>query len=257
MKYDHINTIYIVMAVKRTGHHGIMDWLRFSYDKDVVFYNDPVYPKNPHDTAYNFWINKHLYVRSTKNLELLFPKKLNCLVWNYEDFDLKTFDEDVMMSMVNDITESYDRIFFITINRDPFNHQASMVFGSEGLRKVDTGVWKEYAKEHLGKTNYVPNGVHIDYSLWMRDVEDKKKLYEKIGGTKEYIDFYKTISGHGNGSSFNRQNRDAKEILKNILVRWKRIMGTDYLKEITSDKEIIKLSKQIYGEDFVDEIYNR
>ena len=253
MKYKNIDTIYMVMAIKRTGHHGIIDWLRFSYKPNTVFYNDCIFGESPHDSAYNYWIDYNYFMKPSKDVKLDVNKNINCLVCNYEDFDLENFSVDKAMKIVNSITENYKRLFFITVNRDPFNHQSSIYTFTNGERETDVKEWKKYAKEHLGITNYVPNAIHIDYSLWMENKEEKEKLYKEIGGTAPYKDIYPRISPHGCGSSFNPKQYNARIITMGALERWKEV---DYklIKSLLEDEELVDLARKLYGDKFIDKI---
>jgi len=252
MKYDYVKNIYIVFAMKRSGHHGVMDWIRFSHENNIVFYNDCKYGENPHDGCYNFWVNDKVYKRTALENDI-FPKEANCLMWNYEDFDLDLYDEETTKKMINSITKKYDNLFLITVSRDSFNQQASTYFGTDKRRGIDLDLWKKYAREHLKTDSKIPDSINIDYSLWIKD-EKKRTLYNKICGTKPFFPLYKIVSPHGDGSSFHRGEVNARIATLNANNRWKKILGTKEFELVCDDKEVMELAREMYGENYMNKI---
>jgi len=62
MKYDYIDKIYVVFGLKKSGHHGVIEWIRRSMNSTVVFYNNikPI-ADNFHDSCLNYMVDNEKF----------------------------------------------------------------------------------------------------------------------------------------------------------------------------------------------------
>ena len=108
-------------------------------------------------------------------------------------------------------------------------------------------LWKAYAQEFLGITNYLENKICINFNQWFLSEEYRKKISEKFGF--QFDDTLKNIiSTVGSGSSFDKFNfvENANEM--KVLERWKIFSGNRLVEKIYElNNNIIELNRKIYG----------
>lgn len=262
------------IGLQRSGNHPLINWL-FTQAKEVrCFLNWAPVDQNPFiyfqkrgtvDEFQTDFFEKFNILAE----QLGFFSKKNFLMYSYEDEFLKDVATD-RFERNHDrwLGKSADR-FDVLLLRDPFNLFASRLkkeddvienrysLRVESERKTLIRLWKEYAKEFLGDTNFLPNKVTISYNHWFLDENYRKSLADKLG-----LDFsdetMNKVLPVGGGSSFDRTSKDASGTSMKVLDRWKHYQNEEIYKSIfKSDPEIIELSNRIFGEfEGVDEWIN-
>lgn len=184
----------------------------------------------------------------------------DCLIYSHEDFLLKDI-------FTQNFENSHDKVFGksacqrnIIILRDPYNLFASRLKWLEKSRgdgcriKLDIGqsrekivnLWKEYAKEYLGYSNYI-NGskIAINFNQWHTCLEYRKAIAQKLGLMFSDRGF-EHVASHI-GSSFDRFNFQGKASKMQILQRFKQYSGNKFYEDIFKDNELLDLSDKIFG----------
>jgi len=112
-------------------------------------------------------------------------------------------------------------------------------------------LWKTYAQEFLGITNYLENKICINFNQWFLSEEYRKTISGKFGF--EFDDTLKNIiSTVGSGSSFDKFNfiENANEM--KVLERWKIFRGNKLVEKIYEINDyIIELNKKIFNIEYV------
>jgi len=230
-KYD-----FHIYGLKRGGHHAIINWILKHY-KSSIYYNNCIFEKNDFYVANNneiFKTGSHPYCVKVLSFE-----------------DRPNIDESSMEIISKNDKPKKN----IIILRDAYNNYASRFEKKIYPHKKkwneiwhnydDTEIWKKYAKEFVGETNYL-NAIKINYNFWFKDIEYRKQISKNFGeftdeGFLQVLDF-------GAGSSFDYQkfNNNAQEM--KVLERWKKFFyDKHYCEKIIKDKELEELNKKIFN----------
>ena len=142
----------------------------------------------------------------------------------------------------------------ILLLRDPFNWAASYMKKSQDPNDVNIwpGLWKMYAKEFLGITNYLPGKVSINYNRWFVDQAYRQQISTQLGlaFTDQTLN---VVSHHAGGSSFDQTNFDRGAQQMAVAERWKDFSeNPSYVKAFQQHLDIVELAEHIF--DFSPEL---
>lgn len=141
---------------------------------------------------------------------------------------------------------------FVQGIRSPWNNLASIMKYKGSLVKLENfaSLWIEFAKEHLGETNFTEDlfdkRVFMNYDLWFQDKNYRIDLSEQLGmdHTDAGLEY---VSHHGNGSSFDKTSENGSAQKMKVLDRWRSAVNIDEFRNILNDKELIELAVEIFG----------
>ncbi|MGC1248712.1 MAG: hypothetical protein WA865_21070, partial [Spirulinaceae cyanobacterium] len=136
----------------------------------------------------------------------------------------------------------------IIILRDPFN---MWVGNMPGKKLHDPQLWKIYAQEFVGETNFLPNKVCINYNKWFSSQDYRKEITDKLGvGFSDQG--LNTVSNRGGGSNFDGTKFDGQAQKMNVLGRWEEsnnfLKKRRLLRALSRDREMDRLVEKIYPE---------
>jgi len=265
-------------GLKRSGNHPIIMWIASLFDNPVYFYNccdvDPFrtrFPENKVSEVLNlFHKNDDTYRWNEEDLDEIRCKKKNCIIYSYENKELKEFTEFIKdyineEYMVGTSKHCYD----ILILRDFYNFVASTIYKrrrnvlSNHKTNYDDGkdiwvdgymrvlklskLWVEYAKEFIEETDYLNNKISISFNQWVSD-EYYRMFISSILGLR-YSDKTLDYIGHfGQGSSFSNVALDGQAKDLDVLNRWKAFEDNSlYWNIIDNNPEAVELSNRIFG----------
>jgi len=139
----------------------------------------------------------------------------------------------------------------VLILRDPFNlaatrvkHYDLMSSGKKWVSPNAIALWKMYAEEFIKpKSDFIC----INYNRFLTDIEYRKEISKELGGkfSDESLDF---VDDNGQGSSFDGMDFDGNAREMPVFERWKAYADVEAFRELFTP-EIIKLSKEIFGEE--------
>lgn len=261
-----VNTMEIRFAgLQRSGNHAIINWI-FSQAREIKCYlNNIVVNRNPFiefqrkGTIREFQTD--FYDRFNLPMEQFgFFSRKETLIYSYEEEFLElAFSKEFERHHDRWLGKSARR-YDVLLVRDPFNLFASRLKKEDdinanrySLRKPDERdtlirLWKQYAREYLGETNFLTNNrVVINYNDWFQDSEYRRKLAETfdLKFSDESMDEVLPIGG---GSSFDRVAKDNDGRQMKVLERWKLFTDDPDFQAAFADKELIELSNRIFGE---------
>ena len=240
-----------VFAMKRTGHHAIISWLLKQFPPPKYFLNDRI----PYKDIFNQKFDK--IKKETKKDNFLSEDYKNSiedktLIINYENFDIRNLKNDPKIIPNEKEIIDYKKKYNIIIIRDPFNQFASRIKDinrSNCSDDVDSKlnlIWKEYAKEYLNINNYINNKICISYNKWMTDKQYRKNICDKLEINLSNDDI-EEIPYFAGGSSFDRLKFQGRASEMKTLERWKYFENDNKFKNLLNDKELLKLSNDIFG----------
>ena len=250
-----------VAGMQRSGNHAIINWIMRLCSGKICFLNNVDPLKNPYLT----YKDKNLKNIDEDEFEKDKEKsgraiKKDYLIYSYEEHPLQdSFNREFEKNHDKFLGKSSKR-FDVLIIRDPYNFFASRIkleeFGilnsrihliDEKSKKVVANLWKDYAKEYLGKTNYLKNNkIVISYNKWNSDKNYRKLLAKKFKlKFKDLKDEH--MSKYGPGSSFDKFKYKGQAHKMKVLERWKVFKDYPFYRSIFEDKELVGLSDKIFG----------
>jgi hypothetical protein len=257
MNQDAVNdhTIF-VYALRRSGHHAVIQWILNNARKPVCFLNDCDPCTNPYLTAGSDSVFESIDLAAEGRGN--FSRKA-LLVCSYEDKYLaRTFSggrSDAMADWIGPSTRSTH----LLILRDPFNLIASkyrMIFHGHGTKENFEAftrlpeLWKSYARAFLRAASN-PNSplTPASYNHWFTDDAYRRTLAIALGlstgdeGRNQVARWGPNLWG----DSFDGLTFDGRATEMKVLERWKNYATDPFFRLLVRDKELIDLSMQIFG----------
>ena len=248
-----------VYGLKRSGNHVIINWIFRNHPGTVCFLNhiQPQLHFNPYLSFGQAFIKNGLEVI---NFPPEMPSKvwqtdrwhrkhphLDCLIHSYEDRRLEELDDDPLRGEEHDrVLGRSGRRLGVIVLRDPFNTVASRMrrrdrLPLEGFMEM----WKSYAREFAGDTDFLPERVAISYNRWCIDADYRSELAARLGLTGDQG--VNDVPQVGGGSSFDAASFDGKGSSMRTGERWRQFADDpDYLAAVR-DEEVLSLSARIFG----------
>jgi len=243
-KFDMLEStdnLFIFYAKQRSGHHGVLDWMRHKFDNNIHF-NDPDLGKSIVDTSTKFWSNDHIF--HNKELENPNPNPRSVFV-NYENyfFDEKTIENEESM-IKKSFFKRPKNIFRVLVLRDYLNNLASSLKNEHQL-KFFTEMWVNHANEFIGNTNYINETLYIvNYNNWFDSNSYRYQIQDQFEFDKPETQHFK-VSQHGGGSSFDGV-KEENPFNMNVLERYKEL-SDDVIISFLKNQELIEFQKIIFN----------
>ena len=236
-------TEIVVHAMRRSGHHAMVQWILENSEGPTCFLNDCEPNTNPFVTC-----NK-------ENSQLMTPNQYKViLVYNYEDrgvVDTTHFEQY--------LGKSGQKIQLIVI-RNPFNNFASKykwhLSGKYFAPTIEDILmlkeqWKVYAKESLGITSLLPVSEKkvILYEKWFSSEEYRQELAQTIGLKTTHKGLHKIAHWGPNtwGDGFDNMKMDGNASKMKVLTRYKMYRKDSFFKSLFDD-ELIELSRLLFAD---------
>lgn len=239
-----------LFGLKRSGNHPIVVWITAQYPKPVYFLNNIAHFTDPFVTHYDWrQLPNCVYIKK-KSLEIRRLENKQCLFYSYEDMDISLLKDKPLLEDKEAKLGKSGREYNLLLIRDPFNLMASRY----EKHKIDSrmeatpktlNLWKVYAKEYLGQTNYLKHKAIINFNQWFTDIEYRKNLSKQLdlNFSDKGLDI---IPETGEGSSFEGRAYDGKAQQMKMNDRWRFLIKNKQFISLFNDLEIFKLSKLIF-----------
>lgn len=238
---------YIILGMKRSGHHAIAYWIAHNLNTPSMFHND----------CCKGWSKGELlpiHHRKSKQIEIFGnpkdKKDIENYIFNIEDFDPKYLEKFDFRTFIN-VREAKE-IYICIVLRDPFNWAASCLKTGGGVSaRLPSSliIWKKQAQLflHPEQHNHI---IRVNYNEWFSDNTYKNILSDKLN-LQSFNKGVNYTSPRGGGSSFDKMRFKNKASQMNILKRWKNYQGSKDYADMFG-KETHNLSKRIFGFDISD-----
>jgi hypothetical protein len=245
MVYQNRNEV-CVAALQRSGHHAIINWIVANSAAPACFLNDCRPNLNPFLTC------------AREDETHLSPK--NLLIYNYEDHELKELFTPEFMDNRSRWFGKSKCSTHVLIIRDPFNNFASKyrwaINGTkwtpqmEWITRVLPGLWKAYAKEFLGLTNFIPAPkILLDYNRWFADVKYREDTASRLelGSADKGLTEVAKWGPNTWGDSFDNMKFDGRAHEMKVFERWRYFADDPVFRDLFRDSELLSLSQEIFG----------
>lgn len=253
------------IGLQRSGNHALLNWIFAQSPEKKCLLNWVQPAQNPfysfHRKSTLRELQPDFHKKFNLNLEKcgIFSKK-ETLIYSYEDDSLdKIACEEFEKNHDRWIGRSRHR-YDILLIRDPFNLIASRLKRDDGdiknrysfripeERKIIISLWKQYAKEYLGLTNFLLHDkVCINFNRWFLDASYRREIANRLN-LKFDDSGMATVSTVGGGSSFDSTGYDSKASEMKVLDRWKHYKDDKDFKTLFNDSELMDLSRAIFGD---------
>jgi len=282
-----------MMYLQRSGSHGTINWILSMHDSPRVFIqalsDSPDVPSS--DDPIAFYQTDYYNIKKKRKGRKLncqtdsrdgVLSEDSTILYSYEckpmdsSYPYGTRQNDAYspfktFSQMEDLYNlRADESLNVLLIRNPYDMMASrhkddvnkkrikgwgcLVDTNNQWGKHYTTVWKQYAREFLGKTNFLEDRkVFIQFDKWHEDENYRRSLADKLG--VEFNDKYKDIVPTdkyiaGSGSSFSPKRKQVDK--KGVVNRWKYWQDNpnewNIIRENYIDDDFIKLSNEIFGE---------
>lgn len=255
-----------VFAMRRSGHHAVINWIRYQYPGRHYFLNDCKPGENPFRSAvlssslvYGGFGERRIF-RPHMERPRRFTKK-GVLIYNYEEVDLASVPQLMPEKSETDWVGPSGKRHDVLILRDPFNLLASKLKWARGgverpskptLEDVEKSkdLWKVYAREFLGETSFLKNRVNISYNKWFLDRSYRDEVGAILGfdnrdiGKQEVAKWGPTVTA----DSFDGLKFEGRAESMKVMERWRAFKEDGFYRRLVFDKELHELSGAIFGE---------
>jgi hypothetical protein len=266
MEYRNDSEIW-VYHLKRGGGHAVLSWIARNSDRQVFHLNNAL--SKPLKAR---WRGEKVFRRITDskryggpgvrvfNLDLdpsasyrdvaRMPKEV--LITNVENFRIdRIAAEPLLGSDAHQIIGRSRRRVTVLVLRDAFNNFASVRRGKRRMRnrlnRFYSIRWKDYAREYLRITSYLPaDTIMISFNSWFADESYRRRIAEELGlpHSDRGVD---RLSQDGGGSSFSGQEFQDRAREMDVLDRWRNFVDDDDYRS-AFDEETVELSNRIFGD---------
>lgn len=254
-----------VFALRRSGHHAIVNWIRYQTPGRHCFLNDCKVGESPFEksirsnSVVGSWIGEHRYLNWERERRGRHAKK-GILIHNYEDGDFRRYVWKVTPAREAGWIGASRRKTTLVVLRDPYNLLASRLKWFHGRGEVPTmerfeefrSLWKLYAREFVGVTRWLEDAVHVSYNDWFRSREYRDEVAARIGfpnrdaGLDRVARWGPVLSRAD--VSFDGLAYDGRAQQMQVLERWRGFSEDPFFRAQFEDEELVDLSHRIFGE---------
>lgn len=251
-----------VFALRRSGHHAIINWIRYQFRGRHCFLNacsgsgNPFCTCVPSQSRVKYWLGEHNRLFWDNERAGRHSKK-GLLIYNYEDAYLEDICTAEFERQRDSCVGKSKRRIDVLVLRDPYNWLASRLRWARGTQYAPSlesfapamKLWKDHANEFLGNTNLLKNKVAISYNRWFVDPRYRQDIAERLdlpftdAGLNRVARFGPNLWG----DSFDGLRFDGQAQKMDVLSRWRQFKRDDFYLQLLSDREICKLSEAIFG----------
>lgn len=220
------NNLYIVFALRRSGHHALIDYIRWNVLEP--FHLNNCYMENNQLK----WGESHYGTEYEVNKNI--PTHIENLIINFEDYDFKN------NLKIEDFIQ-YENKHEIIVVRDFLNWVASRInHDANWVKNYNKEMWINHCEEFL-KYDKVP----VVYPRLVHEDFYTKVIFKKLGINIQ--NYPPTVSFHGGGSTF--EKRCSVDKIQ-PLDRYKHL-SISMIRESLEDEDILKYTRKIWGERFI------
>ena len=251
-----------IVALRRSGHHAVINWLLRQIDGRYAFLNDCHAGTNPflscgrRSSRYAAPFSQHDSMWWWQEAAGRHSKR-DFLLYNHEDqTPVQVATAHGERNRERWVGRSARR-FDMLILRDPFNLLASRLRWAYGGRlhpSVDSPFaaresWKAHAREYLGETAYLPDRLTVSFNAWFTDPGYRKALARLLGirwtdrGIHEVARWGPALWG----DSFDGLKYDGRATEMKVLDRWRVYADDPLFVCLFEDEELVELSERVFG----------
>lgn len=252
-----------IIGLSRSGNHAIINWIINQLQGRYCFMNcvEPKY--NPYFTSRPLSEGGNSYLTNISNFDLEKEREGNFSLKDY----LLYSHEDCFLGSMNNRDFLKNRFEWVgsaatgkdlLILRDPFNLFASRIksglitghYTHHGTRPISVltlkRIYKQHAREFLGKKKYLKNRVLINFNRWTAEKEYRKAIAQELNISFSDKGFTEVMDVAG-GSSFDGTKFCGNASGMDLNNRWKEFASDEFFWSFF-DEELVELAREIFGD---------
>lgn len=214
--------ILLMYAVRRSGHHGIVNWLCSQF-KSAEFYDDG-------NTS-----GDKITTRWSKTYSNELSENGNLSMYNFENRN------DINLQIGEKF--GFEGCKYIVVVRDIYNNLASYCKDADKIKEVRKRniiqLWKNHATFLLENKDIIG----IKFNSWYKDEEYRRNILDLLG-IKRLTDDISTIGIKD--TRWGRSSFGEDIINDSILSRYESFLREDYYVDFF-DEEAVDLNKRLFG----------
>lgn len=248
-RFIKVRRLFHVFALRRSGHHSIISWLRATLKQPTERINDCSVP--------------HVISRrSIRNLSADRPNYFEAVVMNYEDRPL----EDIanVLNSGRQLVEGIeaDETTYVIVLRDIFNNMASKARANPERGRAylsqEVEKWKSYAKEYLGLTSFLPSTIRVSFNDWFERPEYRDDLAVALrcdfsGTCPNAEEAMQSVPRIGQ-SQFDGRDFHGRAQEMTVARRWRQQLDDPRFVRLFQDRDAVDLSKRIFNVEGIGEL---
>lgn len=229
---------YIVLGMKRSGHHAIVYWIGHNYPSAMTF-NDCIYDRNNRRLIHRLRpVSQTLAMGNAKK-----NGKSPIHIFNMEDFNMPNFDKHDFANMT--MLNNYDKVYWILAMRDPYNWIASSFQTGAGSKHRIIERIALYKKQAL-HFDTDPRFIPVNFNSWVSSIEYRKGL-AKLLDMPSHEKGVDEVSPRGGGSSFDKMKYAHKAGKMDVLERWRKFEKDEWYLKVINDHALTKIDADHFG----------
>jgi hypothetical protein len=231
--------LIFLSGLMRSGNHAINIWIsgHVGYQLSKIHANADLEKWFIYKDGNAIHRNKRKKHKFTK-----YDKDCDIAVVSYQNLPIRRFEKRVIIDTVPDKRDVYK----IHIIRNPYNILASWFRSPLEMKNGILDIWAGYAREYLGKTNYVKgNKFFIIYDRWFVDLEYRRTISSFLGLEHSDKSFEK-VDNWGDGSSFDKVAYNGRAKRMDVLFRYKKLYNNRRFRRLCKRKDIFELANKMF-----------
>ncbi|MGB8376392.1 MAG: hypothetical protein WCE57_13825 [Salegentibacter sp.] len=261
-QYDH-QTEFRITGLSRSGNHAVINWILGHLQEEKFCFLNCTEPKhNPFETCRPLGPDGRSWDTNIPNFSIEEERRGNFarkdyLLYSHEDSFLGPLQHPEFQKNRENWLGKTMRKNDILILRDPFNlfasrRKAGLLLGhrTHGAKpmslKTLRRIYKQHAKEVLGRSEILRDKVIINFNRWVKDHSYRAAIAEELE-LQHTDEGMKEVSKVAGGSSFDGTSISAENLRRKLENRWKTYASEPQFRELF-DAELTGLTRQIFGE---------
>ena len=256
-----MNRRILLFGMKRSGNHGIINWLRAQ--RPWVFLNNiiPIAPiisgheVIPATKDFDPWlIERHQAKIKGDDFSVMSHATAGSLL--RQDLIASVEDHHIDLIPFESMAQSWQTVLVL---RDPVNMLASRLKRAEKLKEHPAyprsdgpllqrviNNWKSHAHEFLGHTQFLPNKTNVYFNAWFLNPSYRRNISRQLG-----LDFndqgFTKVSKEGGGSSFDGTSKSGFSQKMQVLNRRAMLneQQQQLLDDVMRDVELLSLAAAV------------
>ena len=266
---------YHVYGMRRSGHHGIIQWImqhcgRTSVHLDDVCGKDPIlhsarintlglpifyappqdegFQRNKNSDRLFFIYERELGGVDWQAIRNFSPK--DQLILSFENHQVDHDEYHAYLSMRETFCGKSANTVKIIVVRDIHNYLASLLaawFSKDQPIEPMMTLYKSYAEQALRALDGSSSYIFINFNRWFMSKNYRIEMAQQLG-FKTSGEPYKRVPTNGGGSSFDGMAYMGKADEMPVMQRWKNYQHDARYRAILQDCALLNLSTSLFGD---------
>ena len=232
--------------MKRSGQHGIINWLAQQFDEEVHHFNGchfhsewEIIPTGADWVVEYRYGNKYDYKKSGwRRFVDMRESSTVQQIFSFEDYYVR----NVISKL------KFDNYHLVVVVRDAYNLLASTLKYVENRGGNDSDYYLKHRDERVKRLleHYSQSKYHINYNKWVisKKYRDEVANYFNLKNTDRGLE---EVGDFGKGSSFDRLKFDGKASEMNVFERYKDFLDDERYLEMINNEELKEQTQDLFG----------